>query len=747
LVLADLSLLLMLALVAGGYFLFGLRGLLMARQVRTDEARRTYLCIFPREVAHDAVLNFVRAMSGLPKPKLFHRVHTVVFETFADAAGIKHYMSIPGHVVADVEGLLRTHVPGASLLAIEDTEDFIRLTEWDHVVELGMSNGAAPLHIVKPEAVVATILSHFSPLKDGQSVVLQWVTTPAKSQAPPTKSSDEKLPPWPWKPVDAAKRRDKLKEPTFIAIGRIAASGKDAKDLTQRVYGGLASTHAHGVHFTKRLGRQKNKQQRLKERTTALALPCQFNALELTALLGVPFGTPNVPGLPMGRARHLAPDSTIPSSGIVIGTSTFPGLHRTLALQPASLVTHTHIHGKNGVGKSTLMANIALQEMDQGYGVGIIDPHGDLIDDVLSRVPRHRLDDVILFDPTDTANPVGFNIFASDTSPEVLTDQIMAIFHGIYRDNGIYANNYLQAVIQTLASVPGMTLVEVPHFLNDAQFRGSVVKQLTDPVLKAVWHTYESSKGTMQAQYAAPAVHRVQPLLMRPTVRLTLGQNQSTIDMVQVLKERKILLVNVPKGRLGPETSALFGSLVFARMWQAAQSLSRIERYPYFLHLDEAQNFLNMPLGIDEVLAEARKYGLGLTLAHQLEAQLPMSLREAIHANTRTKLAFQVSAVDAVSVTKELGPPLTPVDLTSLGKYEVVMQATTENQTSSPATARTAPLPAETVSANALRAASRARWTRTAAEVVAEIAVRQTASRGGKPQAKSGWDVQEEAHE
>ncbi|MFD4554446.1 type IV secretory system conjugative DNA transfer family protein [Streptomyces sp. NPDC058469] len=711
----------------------------MATQRPVDDSRRTYLVTFPREVAHDSVLNFIRALSGLPKPRLLRRIHTVVFETYADAAGIKHYMSIPGHVVADVEGQLRTHVPGASLLAIESTEDFIGLTTWDHVLEIGMSHGAVPLHIVKPEAVVATMLTPFSPLKPRQSVMMQWVISPAKRQAPPAKKDEDRRPPWPNKHVDPARRRDKLKEPTFIAMARIAAGGPDAEDVTQRVYGALASTHSYGVSFTKLLGSQKAKQERLKARATSLVLPCHLNAYELSAVIGIPFGMPNVPGLPQGRARHLAPDASIPSTGVLVGTSTYPGLHRPLAIDPMG-TGHRHVLGKTGTGKSTFMGNTFIQEMDQGFGGALIDIHGDLAEDVMARIPRHRIGDVIVFDPTDTDHPIGFNVFHGNTSPEVVADQMMAIFHGIYKDSGIYANNYLRAVIQTLAAVPGMTLVEVPHFLSDEGFRRSIVSQTTDPVLKSTWNTYDSSKQATQAQMAAPAIHRVQPLLMRSAVRLSLGQSNNSLNMREIILGKKILIVSIPKGLLGPETSILFGSLVVAQLYQAAQGIAPADRYPFHFYVDEAQNFLNMPQSLPDMLSEARKYKLNLTLAHQLEAQMPLLFREGLHSNTRSKFIFQVSSSDAAGAVKEIGPPLTPVDFTSLGQFEMVMQTTThENKTSAPATVRTNDWLPKTISPAALRVASRTQWARTASEVESEIRTRQTASQQVKHKPAVGW--------
>lgn len=700
---------------------------------RGDRERRVYLASFPRDLPHDAVLNFVRALSGLPAPRLMQPTHTVVFDTYADASGIQHYLSIPRNVTAGVEALFRTHIAGGSLVRV--AVDPVTTTPWDEAVELKTSSARLPLRIARPEATTATLLSKFAPLADDEAVLMQWVLLRAHAEL----GSITNLSNASKADADRTRLKEKLSEPLFLAVGRVGAKGHKARDHIASVRDGLASTHAQGMVFRKRAVSSGAARERIHGRVAPLVFPCHLNAREVSAVLGFPFGTPNVPGLPVSRSRQLAATRTIPSRGFVVGKSNFPGDERVLALVPAEQVKHTHIQGKTGTGKSTLITSLVVQQADLGYGVGVIDPTGDLIEDILPRLPRERIDDVVLFDPADTEHPIGFNIFSGTKDPEVVADQLMAIFHGIYKDNGLWANNYLRAAIQTLAAVPGMTLCEVPAFLSDERFRAKVVERLADPMLTDLWHQFDT-RGRERHQLVAPAIHRVQPLLMRRSVRLTLGQSHNQIDMPWVIGEGKILLVNVSKGQIGEETSSLFGSLVFARVWQAAQGRARGNRKPFFLHIDEAQNFVNMPLAIADVLAEARKYGLGLTLAHQHESQLPAAMKAAVHANTRTKIMFQLSAEDAKTAAKELGPPIEPEDLVSLGRYEVVMQTSTDERTSPPATARTLPPIAPRVSAEAVRAASRRQWSKRTSDVEQELSGRLRDSRTKPRPPSAGWE-------
>ena len=692
---------------------------------------RTYLATFPREFSHQAALNFVRSLAALPFPALDLPVQAAVWEIYGNRQGIKHYLSIPRQVNEPVDTHLMTHIPGASIARAERPSH-----RWAFAVDLALTHPHRLLRIGNPDALAATLLSAFGALADDQAVLLQWVIAPARARLlPPQRSQRHGSLLLPGVEAEVRKeRRQKQNDHTFLAACRIAATGSDARRLVGRVHRALDSCRAPGVRFRRRWTGVARVCQAVRQRQIPAMFACHLNATELTPLLGLPFGTPNVPGLPQGRSRHLYADSNIPESGIAIAESTYPGVKRILALRPEDLLMHTHIHGKNGVGKSNVIIHLSVRQMEMGYGVGIIDPAGDLVDDVLARIPRQRLSDVVVFEPaaaTEAGYAVGFNILAGTDNPEVLADQMMAIFHGIYRDTGIYANNYLRGAIQALASVAGMTLVDVPVFLLDAGFRSRVVAQVEDPVIRDVWVRFGQKSASEQRTLVLPAIHRIQPLLMRSSVRLSLGQSQNQIDMARVLKENKILLVSLPKGRIGEATAVLYGSIFFARIWQAAQARARDERQPFFLHIDEAHNFIHMPLSLDTVLAEARKFKLGLALAHQGESQMPMSIREAIHTNTRTKIAFNVSASDAVSVAKEIGPPLVPTDLTTLGRYEMVLQAVTHNRTSAPATGRTlAPLPEnKTPTAEEVRMASRRRWARKKDEIDAEILARQ---RSGK---------------
>jgi hypothetical protein len=306
------------------------------------------------------------------------------------------------------------------------------------------------------------------------------------------------------------------------------------------------------------------------------------------------------------------------------------------------------------------MLKIMLEQMKAKHGVGFVDPTGDGVEDLMCRIPENRWEDVVVVDPTDEQFPVGITVFNRIQDPSVQADNLMAIIAGIYKDNGIYVSNYLRAAIQALASVPGSTLVDVPAFMKDAEFRQQIMDQVDDDELIRIWRHFDTLKESEKENRIAPSLHRVQPLLMRPSVRRTLGQSNG-LDFGQIIREGKILLVSLPKGRIGDDTAILIGSVIVSRIWQEAQARQRGEREPFFfLNIDEAPNFLNNT-SLDTIFAEAAKFGLGLAVANQQESQWPMKERAAIHANTRNKLIFKSSVDDQMIVARTLG--VTPEDV------------------------------------------------------------------------------------
>lgn len=690
-------------------------------QSKADRSRRSYELHFPRDLTHQAVVDFLRSLAGLTVPVTLAITGkpSIAFEIEADVKGIHHHLAVPRHLADYVVSQLRGQLPGVRL-TLEQRQPQRR---FHRAVELGLTSQQVPLRIGSAEAVTTTILGSLHPLVEGQSVLLQWIVIPARAERP---RPDDK--------AHAAKHADHI----FHAVGRIAANGIDQDDasrLIHRTYLALASIRSFGVTFKYLRISDGRLNKRVVQGTTPFEMHCLLNTSELATLIAFPIGNPQLPGLPMGRSRHLPADAAIPDQGIVFGLSNFPGAERPLALTPLDFTRNLHILGPTGTGKSTLELNLSTQFIQQGYGMALFDPKGDLVADVLDRIPYQRIKDVVLLDPTDTEYPIGFNPLQGP-DPYLVSDQILGVFDKLYDIAKMpRTGDVLRSSVLTLAQ-QGLTLLDISSLLSSAAFRREVMSKTTDVVLQNFWHWYDGLKDAQQGEIIGPVMRRIRPFELRPSLRAMIGQSSSGVDLIDVINSGKILLVSLPKGVLSEETSSLFGSLLMTKLWEAAMTRSAIpvaDRKPFFCVVDEMQDFLNLPHSINEVLAQARGYGFPFIMAHQEMGQLPGRLKDAVLANARSRVVFQTSYSDAATLERELSPYLKREDLQALGPYEAVLHLSTAQGVVPPATGMTLPPPPALGSTRAARAASRATHGRPMAEVEQEIAQRYRRSEPPKP--------------
>jgi hypothetical protein len=394
---------------------------------------------------------------------------------------------------------------------------------------------------------------------------------------------------------------------------------------------------------------------------------------------------------------------------------------------------HVHILGPTGVGKSTLLLNLALQDIERGgIGVGVIDPKGDLIRDLLERIPPEHSDRIVLIDPSIRERPVGLNVLECNdpAQRELVTDGVVTIFRKSFeRFWGPRTDDVLRAALLTLLRHPETTLTEVPSLLLDRRVRQRLTRHLGDPVgLKPFWLEYDGQTDGQRLQMVGPVVNKLRTFLLRPTVRNVLGQSRSTIDLHEVMDRQGILLVNLAKGELGDETSRLLGAFVMSRIWQTAISRSsRPERWraDFNLYLDEFHDYLYLPQSIDEILAQARGFRLCLTLANQHYAQLHESTRQALTANARTRIVFQLGPDDARIAARDF-EPMTAHQLQSLDRYQMAVRLNIDGHTSPAFTGAALPMPEGLGEGHAaeLKFKSVQRYGRPVADVEAEIVER-----------------------
>jgi len=359
---------------------------------------------------------------------------------------------------------------------------------------------------------------------------------------------------------------------------------------------------------------------------------------------------------------------------------------------------HIYIIGKTGTGKSTLIANMAINDMRNKEGMAIIDPHGDLCEILLDYVPSYRLNDVCYLDPSDTKNPFRMNPLEvrEKEHAELVASGIISIFYKLYHYSWGPRMEYIfRNTILTLVNRPGSTLVDVPKILSDKSFRQKVVKKYCQGVLKNFWFKeFEAMSPRLKSEAISPILNKVGQFVTSPMIREIIGYPHSTVDLQEFMNQGRILICNLSQGKLGEDNAALLGAMFITRMQLAAMSrvnLPEEKRRDFYLYVDEFQNFATR--SFIKILSEARKYRLNIAVANQYIGQLSEDVQKAIFGNIGTLVSFLVGAQDANLLSREFGKEYEEEDLVKLGNYQVINKLSIDNLTSTPFYALTLPLP------------------------------------------------------
>jgi CxxC-x17-CxxC domain-containing protein len=359
-----------------------------------------------------------------------------------------------------------------------------------------------------------------------------------------------------------------------------------------------------------------------------------------------------------------------------------------------------YVIGKTGMGKTTLLENMVIDDIRSGRGVAVVDPHGEFAEKLLDFVPRERIDDVIYFNPADLEYPIAFNVI-ENVAPEyrhLVTDGLVGVFYKLWAESwGPRLEYVLRNAILSLLEIPDSTLLGILRILTDKEYRKWVVDQLKDPVVKAFW-TQEFIKypDRFQAEAVAPIQNKVGQFLANPLIRNIVGQTRTAFDLREAMDSSKIIILNLSKGRIGEGTSRLLGAMMITKMQLAAMSridMPEEDRKDFYLYVDEFQNFATTSFA--NILSEARKYRLNLILAHQYIAQLESEnntvVRDAVFGNVGTIVVFRVGGADAEFLEREFAPEFTANDLVNLAKYHIYLKLMIDGVSSKAFSATTLP--------------------------------------------------------
>ncbi len=385
---------------------------------------------------------------------------------------------------------------------------------------------------------------------------------------------------------------------------------------------------------------------------------------------------------------------------VYFGKTDFRGAQRLFGIKRQDRRQHLYVIGKSGTGKTTLMHNMMVQDIMNGEGVCVVDPHGEFVESLLKKIPESRKNDVIYFNPSDSDYSIGFNVLElPDTKyKHLVASGLMGIFTKIWSNVWSARMEYiLNNAILALLDTPGSTLLGIMRILVDREYRQRIVSNVKDPVVRAFWvNEFEEWKDQFRNEAIAPIQNKVGQFLSSSLIRNIIGQRKSTINILDIMNSGKIFLVNVAKGRIGEDNSALLGAMIITKIQLASMERVRIpedERVDFFLYVDEFQNFATDSFA--NILSEARKYRLALILAHQYIGQLvtdvSTKVRDAVFGNVGTMIVFRVGASDAEFMEKELTPEFSVQDMVNLPNRSIYVKLMVNGLTSRPFSASTLP--------------------------------------------------------
>jgi len=664
---------------------------------------------FAGDMEPDGVLRFARTLSVRARRGLFMTALPVICEVESIEGRLTWRIGVTQVEAPQVLAGLRQALPDLRLDPVEH-----QAKRFDRVWELRSSTHRRPITTSAPEEVAGAVLLALQRTGRHERLLLQWLIGPwlPRHVVPPAAKPSPK-----GSPLDIGQLildseqtstlREKLSEPVFGVVARLAVSAPSPvrrSMLRQGVIGALQLLRAPGVGLERRLLPPFMMSRRLmKYQQPLVAWPISFNASELTAALCWPIGGPTLPGVEYSGHRHLAPSTgqllpLTPSRSTrsrITGQSTFPGLPGYLNLTADDGLRGLHVIGPTGTGKSNELAQLALQDIAAGRGVVVIDPKRDLVDAIADRIPAHRLDDVVLIDPTDTA-PVGINVLGVGQD-DFVADLVVHILRELYASNwGQRTADVIHNSVLSLVRHGGLTLCELPPLLTNKAFRSLVVSRLRDDVLGVApfWSWFDSLSEAERSTVIAPVLNKLRSFTNRKAVRAVIGQAKG-FDLSKVLTERKVVLINLATGDAGSETGQLLGSLIIGALWATIQTRSLVapeRRHPVFVYVDEFADVLRLPQDLGDSLAKARGLGVGMVLAHQHLGQLTPNVKAAVAANARSKIVFQCGYDDAGALAKLLGGGLTSNDVQHLAKFETYQALCVGGRTLSPASAVTLPL-------------------------------------------------------
>ncbi|WP_405861042.1 hypothetical protein OG407_24005 [Streptomyces sp. NBC_01515] len=682
---------------------------------------------FPHELSVAQVVRALQPLAYRPLLGWFKRTPAIVLETRGSSGGeVRWLVGVDQQISGELPSQLRAQLPELVLIPLDHPgRPTMRFAS-----DVGLSNPLQPLRTDMAASVTAGLLEIMNALREGESAVVQWVIGPTQSR---------RSRPEPFNVVRAlglvavAKEtgddrrlwKQKAAEPLFAVRGRIGARTPDPRQsyaIVRMLGEAIQLTGAE--HAELRVQRPTVRDAHQLDQVALSGWSAVLNVAELAAVIGWPVDGAASTRTAHGRQYPAPPQITVPVEQRhqpqvrVLGAGLHPSQRDLLVTLPTeSALHHLHVVGPTGSGKSTLLAQLLRADVHARRSVFVLEPRGDLVEEVLAGVPAERREDVVVIEPGASGEVVGFNPLAGSTEDaEQRADHLLHLFRELYGTSlGPRSADVLMHALVALARSDQSTLADLPVILTNAAFRRRVLAQVNDPLVLAPFFSwYDGLSGAERQQVIAPVLNKTRAFLSRTAIRRLLGQATPRFGLDELFYRPRIVLVNLNTGVIGSETSQMIGALLVTQLWQAMQRralMPSTHRQPAMVVIDEVQNYLRLPVDLGDMFAQARGLGVGLTVAHQHMAQLSPKMRAGLIANARNRVVFRPSSEDGSVLASVLGGGLVADDLALLGAHEAYAEVLVNRRPSEPFLIRTRQPDAQPLSDPAdLRRQSAARY-------------------------------------
>ena len=689
--------------------------------------------IRPAKDSEESVTNFTHFLASLNSSlkssfldRLLNRQQTISLELACLNQSIYFIIACPKHLESLVKSQIAAQYPTSIITPMKDY-----LPAWiNHgQVSLGQMSlsqpSYLPLNTVSESTPdhLAAVIGVLSRLSAGQAAIVQVVFGEAPKSwlraahsilnPPPPPPETPTPPPHPQK----TQIEQKVSHSVYFTDIRLVSIAKD-KSTSQLILNQLAGsfgvyTLSEGNSLILKTSAQNNgfklKEDIIKRKLKLAPKGQYLNILEIASIFHLPNSSlANLKNITWGKTLKGEPPQDLPVAEFLsdqdknqvnfFARTEFKNKVSVFGIKKGEdRRRHMYILGKSGTGKTTLIANMAIADIKKGYGVAIIDPHGDLSEILLDYIPKERIEDVVYLDPS--TKDISFNlnplVVKNSQHQELVVSSILSIFTKIWANVWSARMEYiLRNTLLTLVERPGATLLDIPKLLTDPKFRSQYLESVKDPVVHEFWKKeYDKYSERFQSEAISPILNKVGRFTTSKLIRNIVGHKHSTVDIEDLMNQGKIIILNLAQGKIGEDNTALLGAMFITQMQIAAMNRVYVpedQRKDFFLYVDEFQNFATE--SFVKILSEARKFRLNLILANQYTAQLPEEIQKAIFGNAGTVVTFVVGADDANRLINELGNQYTQDDLVSLGKYQIITKLSINGRISPPFPAYTLPI-------------------------------------------------------